>query len=250
MANIPSNLSYGTVHGKFIVVYQDLDDSGSEPNIIPAVGSVFFTPSPTAIKNVFPDPVTVLPAGVEANLDSEGYLCGYGTERGISLIATDDPDGNPVDWTWKADFRLTEANGTPIILESFSFSLPGGSEVDLTSLAPVPAANGTFYNIGPEGPQGIQGIQGIQGEIGPANTLTVGTVEGSAPGAEPEVEITGTSPNQTINFVLPTGATGPQGPQGDPGGFPAGGATNDFMVKSSSIDYDVEWTNIIDGGSA
>ena len=180
MANIPSNLSYGTVSGRFVIGYQDSADSGSEPDAIPASGSVFFTPSINVLKDISasPDPVSLLPAVVEATLDSDGYICGYGTTRGINLIATDDPQGNPVNWTWKVDFRLTNSDGVAFPLESFSFSLASGSSVDLTLLAPVPASNGTFYNIGP------QGIQGIQGETGP---------EG------------------------PQGETGPEGPQGEIG---------------------------------
>ena len=63
----------------------------------------------------------------------------------------------------------------------------------------------------------IVGAKGEQGDVGPANTLEVGTVTDSAPGSEPEVTITGTAPNQTINFVLPTGDAGPQGETGEVG---------------------------------
>ncbi len=70
---------------------------------------------------------------------------------------------------------------------------------------------------------GRQGIQGPQGEPGPANTLTIGTVEGGEAAA---ASITGDSPHQTLNLTLPigpkgdTGATGERGergPKGDPG---------------------------------
>jgi hypothetical protein len=47
------------------------------------------------------------------------------------------------------------------------------------------------------------------GITGPANELTVGTVSASEPGSTPEVTITGDSPEQTINFVLPRGIQGP-----------------------------------------
>jgi hypothetical protein len=57
------------------------------------------------------------------------------------------------------------------------------------------------------------GLQGIQGEIGPANTLTVGTVE-AAEDDTAEVTITGDAPDQTINFVMPRGLQGIQGIQG------------------------------------
>jgi hypothetical protein len=52
---------------------------------------------------------------------------------------------------------------------------------------------------------------------GEPNELTVGTVAASAPGGSPIVEITGASPNQTINFTLPRGETGPIGPVGPTG---------------------------------
>jgi hypothetical protein len=266
MANIPDNLSYGTVSGQFIVAYQDSEDSGSEPNILPAAGSIFFTASPTAIKNVSasPDPVTIFPASVEAILDEDGYLCGYDDVRGISLIATDDPQGNPVDWTWRVDFRLTESNGTPISLESFHFSLPTDSELDLTLLTPVQLANGTFYNIGPQGPPGadstVPGPEGPQGPQGPQGDPGPTGADSTVPG--------------------PQGETGPPGPQGDPGPegdpgpsgqagvvfqdeapsitdilwldtdetviqIPSGGTANQVLAKVNSTDFNTQWANAV-----
>ena len=59
--------------------------------------------------------------------------------------------------------------------------------------------------------QGPQGTPGDTGPTGPANTLTIGTVVGSTTAT---ASITGTSPNQTLNLGLPTGAQGPTGPTG------------------------------------
>jgi hypothetical protein len=50
---------------------------------------------------------------------------------------------------------------------------------------------------------------GIIGDTGPSNTLTVGTITTGETGSDADVEITGTSPNQTINFTLPAGPLGP-----------------------------------------
>jgi hypothetical protein len=357
MPNIPTNISYGTVTGRFILAYGDSNDSGPEPDAIPAAGAVYFTASPVFIKDATADPaaVTILPAVVEATLDSDGYICGFGTTRGVNLVATDDPQGNPVNWTWAVEFRLTDQAGTPFPLPGFSFSLPSGQTVDLTVLSPVPDANGTFYLVGPTG---------ATGPAGPANTLTVsGTTTGAA-GSSASVTVSGTSPNQSLAFVIPrgntgatgatgsTGATGaaatisagttttgaagssasvtnagttsaavfnftiPRGDKGDKGdtgdvgprgeglsilgtvptvgdlpatgnteadayivtadghlyiwslgtpnywldagqiqgppgeGVPTGGAANTFLVKSSSTNYDTEWSNTIDGGTA
>jgi hypothetical protein len=203
---LPSNVSYGTVNGRFILAYGDTIDSGPEPDAVPAQGSVFFTASPILLKNASasPDPVTILPAAVEVALDSDGYLRSFaGAEGlGVRLVATDDPDNNPVNWTWRVDFRLTDETGTPVSLPSFSFSLPSNTEVDLTELSPVPSADGTFYLVGP---------------AGPVNVLDVGTVTTGAAGSSAAVTITGTSPSQTINFTIPQGIQGIQGIQGPVG---------------------------------
>lgn len=61
---------------------------------------------------------------------------------------------------------------------------------------------------GPQGIQGPQGVQGIQGEVGPANTLTIGTV---TKGDEAGASITGDAPNQTLNLILPKGDKGEVG---------------------------------------
>lgn len=54
-------------------------------------------------------------------------------------------------------------------------------------------------------------ITGPKGDTGPANTLTIGTVE---PGAVAGASITGEAPNQTLNLTLPQGEKGDQGIQG------------------------------------
>lgn len=78
-------------------------------------------------------------------------------------------------------------------------------------------------DTGERGLQGEQGIKGDKGETGPSNVLTIGTV---TKGEEAGASITGTSPNQQLNLVLPkgdkgdkgdTGSQGIQGPQGERG---------------------------------
>lgn len=59
-----------------------------------------------------------------------------------------------------------------------------------------PANGQGFAASGPPGPTGATGA------TGPANTLSVGTVQTGSPIA---IDITGSAPNQTINFTLPEG---------------------------------------------
>jgi len=64
-----------------------------------------------------------------------------------------------------------------------------------------------YMQVGPQGPQGPQGIQGAQG---------------------------------------PAGVDGQDGQDGSPGvGVPTGGETGYVLVKSSSTDYDCEWTDTL-----
>ena len=76
--------------------------------------------------------------------------------------------------------------------------------VNVVELATGP--KGDAGDTGPQGIQGPQGDQGPQGVPGPANSLAIGTVvEGPTAGAT----ITGTSPSQTLNLVLPEADPGP-----------------------------------------
>jgi len=119
---------------------------------------------------------------------------------------------------------------------------------------------------------------GATGSPGPANTLSIGTVQS---GATADATITGTSPNQTLNLTLPKGDTGSPGaaatvaagttttlpagssasvtnsgtssaavfdfsiPQGaDGAGVASGGTTGQVLVKNSNTDYDTSWSTM------
>ena len=57
-------------------------------------------------------------------------------------------------------------------------------------------------------------LKGEQGETGPANTLSIGTVTTGEAGTQASATITGESPNQTLNLVIPKGDKGDTGPVG------------------------------------
>lgn len=67
---------------------------------------------------------------------------------------------------------------------------------------------------GDTGEIGATGPQGDTGPAGPSNVLTIGTVTG---GDAASATITGTSPNQVLNLVLPKGDTGLTGANGQDG---------------------------------
>ena len=61
---------------------------------------------------------------------------------------------------------------------------------------------------------GAQGQKGDIGPAGPSNNLSIGNV---TKGDEASATITGESPDQKLNLVLPKGDIGPAGPQGPKG---------------------------------
>lgn len=150
---LPSNVGYGTVVGRFLLAYADGSDSDAMPDGVPAKGTIVFTPSPAFLKDASasPSPVTIIPAKVQATIDSSGYLQGPDGARGIRLVATNDSNINPSDWTWGVTFYLADENGVSVPMSGYSFSLPEGQSVDLTALSPVPSADGTFYLVGDTG---------------------------------------------------------------------------------------------------
>lgn len=154
MADIPE-LSYGIVRGRYLAGILDGADLGNAPDGVPMSGYVVFNATASAIKvaGATPDPATVFPTNLRVELDAEGYLSHNGS-RDIALWATDDPDGNPVNWQWRVSFFL-RFERKEISYPSFNFTLSDGQEVDLTTVAPVAQPSPGVYII-----RGLKGDNG------------------------------------------------------------------------------------------
>lgn len=83
---------------------------------------------------------------------------------------------------------------------------------------------GNNISVEGTGTEGDPFVISAEGEAA-ANSLEIGTVTTSSPGADADANITGIPPNQILNLVLPRGNVGPQGPQGLVGPTGATGAT-------------------------
>lgn len=145
----PTNVQTGLVSGRFLAGIIDGPDPDDEPDFIAAVGRIMFVasvpylPDPTAD----PAPVTLLQAPVVGILDHEGYLCtpneaGGPGNRGVRLVATDDPDVLVQEWTWNVKYTFEKVNGVVPTIESHAFFLPSDAQVDLTTLVKVPSSPG------------------------------------------------------------------------------------------------------------
>jgi hypothetical protein len=146
---LPSPIAYGTVKAKLVTFIVDTADVDATPDQVPVTGQVRFVPSAPLLLAGGATPTTVITATQTYNLDSSGVLRDAQGRDGVTLVATDSAV-NPTGWTWTAHFLLHGG----LTRAPFSFTLPAGSTVDLTTVAPVTASNGVPVIQGPPGPPG------------------------------------------------------------------------------------------------
>lgn len=137
MVATPSNLTYGTITGKFYLTQLDSNDVGREPDYAAATGTVTFTPTVNSYKNLAA-PAMFLTVPVTAVIDALGDLRDSQGALGVVLVATNNPDLQPRDWTYTVTINITGA--TPI---SFPLLVTGGSTIDLAIAAPAATSAGT-----------------------------------------------------------------------------------------------------------
>jgi hypothetical protein len=135
-------------------------------------------------------------------------------------------------------------NNAELVVEFYPYGEkgdPGGPTGPTGPLGPTGPSGGPPGPTGPLGPTGIRGPQGPRGfsgdpgSSGPTGPLGPTGPEGGPPG-----------PTGPLGPTGPTGPTGPLGPTG-PGVAP-GGTTGQALVKVSSTDYDITWSNVTDLG--
>jgi hypothetical protein len=177
-----TDISTGTVTGRFV--------TGDGPDVEPLAGTVTFQPQgPLVLVATAAPPTTLFPASVTVELDADGAFSEV-------LFATDDPDGNPIDWTWTAVFRLETLDGDPVTRPAFPFALPTGTTVDLTLASPIETSPGEFTTasgpagppgpIGPIGPTGTPGANGTNGTNGQSVTVILVPSASWPPAADPD----------------------------------------------------------------
>jgi hypothetical protein len=111
---------------------------------------------------------------------------------------------------------------------------PQGVKGDTGEIGPQ-GIQGPAGEVGPQGPQGPQGPVGPQGSAGPVGPQGPEGPQGPV------------GPGGPQGPAGADGAAGPQGLQGETGpegpGLPTGGTVGQIITKSSSTDYDTQWSN-------
>lgn len=198
--SLPSNVTYCTVTGTFVQAVADGVDSDHNPDASAVAGvSITFTPSVSILRDATSPGTIIIPKAVVVSTNASGQIIDSQGNLGVVLVATDDPGLTPVNWTWNVSCII---GNIPI---SFDIAAPGGTSVDLANVIPIPTSPGVVITAG---------TPGADGAPGPANVLSIGTVSG---GSTASATITGTSPAQVLNLVLPKGTDGTNGTNGTNG---------------------------------
>ena len=149
------------------------------------------------------------PTGSAATIEVENTVTGEpGTQASVENVGT----------TGAAKLRFTIPRGNTG-LNGVTPTLSAGNVETLEPGQPATASvtgEGPEYQINlgiPRGQTGAQGTPGQNGEDGQTPTITVGTVTTLDPGQDATAEITGETPNLTLNLGIPEGQPGKDGVQ-------------------------------------
>ena len=178
---------------------------------------------------------------VKGTVPNSGSLPTTGNQPGDMWIASDTGHG----WVWDGDSWV----------DAGAIQGPVGP-TGPTGPQGVPGPTGPTGATGPQGPQGNTGAQGPQGDIGttgatgPSNVLTVQATTTGAPGTNANVTIAGTSPAQSLAFIIPRGDVGAQGIQGiqgiqGPTGNPATATAGTTVTGAPGTN-----ANVVNAGTA
>ena len=154
----------------------------------------------------------ISPSDVNSNVDLK--------ERGVRVYS---PNNKPT----AADLGITTGtNGatfTPAVDDAGNLSWSNDKDL----------ANPNTVNIkGAKGDKGEKGDTGAKGADGQTPNISIGTVTTGAAGSSASAEITGTTPNLTLNLTIPKGD---KGDKGDTGAAGSGGTvTKTVKVLTSS----------------
>lgn len=134
---LPAGLATVTVSGMFLT-----------PDGAPRTGTIRFRPEPAVLTSAAHG--VIMLGTITAQPDDTGHA-------EATLLATDDPDVTPTDWTYRVTEAWYDAPG-----RSYPLSLPLAEPlVDLAEVAPTAPAAGEYVTItGPAGPQGDDGADG------------------------------------------------------------------------------------------
>lgn len=242
---LPGNVGSGEIVGNFSEDnIAGVDITKWEVDLVPSARQ-FIDATSTPPSVAFLKPVYT------GRLDADGNLFAKEPGPGDSYLpfmvpASNDPDLNPIDFTFKVTYRFPGLGSNP---KSFHIAVPEGDTIDLVTVTPVEPSNGT--PVGGGGGGGGLPAGGAAGQI----LIKVSAVDGAATwqtldsskivGFDESVDdrvaaLLAAGPNVTLSYNDVTNqivvSAEPGGVQSDPTGIP-GASSFTNMVRISETDY-------------
>lgn len=247
----PPEIKYGYVVGKIVRTIADDIDADFFPDTVPASGQVTFKPVKTT-SNTTNYPAIVMHESVTGVIqETTGELYSTTGDLGVWLVVgTYDVVFN-LNFGTLTGFQITVTEAhtetKPLDLALYrptpsdpSTKFVVNEQIYINTLAEADRATAEAAKSKSEATKdkteadraasqvdtklaALKASGELTGPVGPSNTLSIGTV--SATTGNPSATISGTSPKQTLNLTLKTGATGAKGDKGDTGDQGPKGAT-------------------------
>jgi hypothetical protein len=135
--DVPAEVQYGQVIGRFVSFTADSYDAGNVPDEVPLNGKVILTPLTTITRWPTTTPPRLAIAQPVTAVVIDGTLTGPDglTNHLLYLVATDQPEGQPDTIQWRASFRFDGVTTQPA---DVVFDVPAGGVVDLGMIASIP----------------------------------------------------------------------------------------------------------------
>lgn len=134
---IPEGVQTATVHWQAQTASIDAEDEDRDPDFTPLVGAnvTISCAAPRVVIATAP-PTTVVMNTISGTTNEDGILVGPDGLPGLKIVATDNPDINPINFTYNV--QITGAGPTI----SFAMLAPGGTNIDLSSVIPIKSSSG------------------------------------------------------------------------------------------------------------
>jgi hypothetical protein len=135
MPDVPEQVNYGFITGRFVQFVADTGDPGTVPDEIPLTGTATLRPTVTLMR--FPTttpPRTAYITTVIARIVDGNLLAPDGSAT-LAVIASDQPAGDPNFVQWQVDIRLDGVTTQPAPV---TINVPTSGTVDLTTVIPSP----------------------------------------------------------------------------------------------------------------
>jgi len=227
MVDVPSQVQYGKVIGRFVSFVADSNDPGTVPDEVPLTGTVTITPNTPLMRFINTDPPrTAVISILECRVINGDLYAPNSSTPGVWMMASEQPAGQPDHVQFTARFNFNELSGlaqpVPVV-----FEVPVNGTIDLAMAMGVDPDPGTVVVVSTEG---VAEVEQIYQDI--KDIIDGGGIIMGDDGREVELRNSGTAIQWRyvdtpelpwVDLILtselegPPGADGSIGPKGDKG---------------------------------